>query len=70
MAPMMQRRFDDDDEVFDASVFDPKFYPRRVYRDGCGPTVRLMLTDAADHNGRKTMTTYIALGRSRQHSAS
>jgi hypothetical protein len=44
---------DDDDEAFDAEVFDPKYYPKRVYRDGKGPTVRLMLADAIarDANG-------------------
>ena len=52
---MTHRRFArfDDDDAFDAEVFDPKYYPKRVYRDGKGPTVRLMLTDAIarDANG-------------------
>jgi hypothetical protein len=42
---MVTRRFDDD-EAFDAELHDPKFYPKLVYRDGKGPRVRLMLTDA------------------------
>jgi hypothetical protein len=44
---MTRRRFArfDDDDAFDAEVFDPKYYPKRVYRDGKGPIVRLMLTD-------------------------
>ena len=33
-----------DDDLDD---FDPKFFPKRVYKDGRGPRVRLMLTDAA-----------------------
>jgi hypothetical protein len=47
MAPVAQRRFArvDDEDVLDD--FDPAFFPRRVYKDGRGPTVRLMLTDAA-----------------------
>ena len=47
----MRFRSHDDDDAFDAEVFDPKYYPKRVYRDGKGPTVRLMLTDARDANG-------------------
>ena len=35
MAPV-KRRVDDDD-IFDAELFDPKYYPKRVYRDGKGP---------------------------------
>jgi hypothetical protein len=42
----VKSRFDDDD-VFDAELHDPAFYPRLVYRDGKGPRVRLMMTDAA-----------------------
>jgi hypothetical protein len=37
------RRFDDDEGVFDD--FDPAFWPKRVYKDGRGPRVRLMMTD-------------------------
>jgi hypothetical protein len=37
----------DDDEAFDAELHDPKYWPKRVYRDGKGPRVRLALTDAA-----------------------
>jgi hypothetical protein len=44
MAPVAQRRRLDDEDLSD---FDPAFFPRRVYKDGRGPTVRLMLTDAA-----------------------
>jgi hypothetical protein len=46
MAPVAQRRFDDDD-VFDSAIYDPAYYPKRVYRDGRGPRVPLALTDAA-----------------------
>jgi hypothetical protein len=55
VAAMTHRRFArfDDDEAFDAEVFDPKYYPKRVYRDGKGPTVRLMLTEGMpDRTGR------------------
>jgi hypothetical protein len=47
MAPMMMRRFArvDDEDVLDD--FDPAYFPKRVYKDGRGPRVRLMLTDAA-----------------------
>jgi hypothetical protein len=38
-----RRRVDDEDVLDD---FDPAYFPRRVYKDGRGPTVRLMLTDA------------------------
>jgi hypothetical protein len=34
-------KVDDDDEVF-----DPRYYPKLVYKDGYGPHVSLMLTDA------------------------
>jgi hypothetical protein len=43
MAPMM-RRLDDEDVLDD---FDPAFFPKRVYKDGRGPRVRLELTDSA-----------------------
>jgi hypothetical protein len=49
LAPMMRRsmrNLDDDDDVFDSTIYDPKYYPKRVYRDGKGPTVKLMLTDS------------------------
>ena len=42
MAAAMRRRYLDDDN----EVFDPKYYPKRVYKDGYGPHVHLMLTDA------------------------
>ena len=39
-----ERRFlDDEDE--DINDFDPAYFPRKVYKDGRGPRVRLMLTD-------------------------
>jgi hypothetical protein len=44
VAALRRSRVDDDDLHDD---FDPAYFPRRVYRDGRGPTVRLMLTDAA-----------------------
>jgi hypothetical protein len=48
LAPMMRRstrNLDDDEE--DINDFDPAYFPKRVYKDGRGPRVRLMLTDAA-----------------------
>ena len=39
------RNLDDDDE--DINDFDPAYFPRKVYKDGRGPRVRLMLTDSA-----------------------
>jgi hypothetical protein len=45
MAAVMQRRSRVDDE--DLSDFDPAYFPRRVYKDGRGPRVRLELTDSA-----------------------
>jgi hypothetical protein len=46
MAHALRRRLEDED---DDDAFDPKFLARgkRVYRDGFGPQVRLMLTDHA-----------------------
>ena len=46
MAVSYARRLDDDD-VFDAELYDPAYSPRKVFRDGKGPTVRLALTDLA-----------------------
>ena len=41
------RRMDDDDEdVFDSDLYDPKYYPRKVFRDGKGLRVPVLLTDA------------------------
>ena len=45
MAPLTRRIARDDDEVFDDAIYDRRYFPRRVYKDGCGPRVRLMLTD-------------------------
>ena len=46
MAPVTMRRSRlDDEDVLDD--FDPAYFPRRVYKDGRGPRVRLMLTDSA-----------------------
>ena len=39
---MVTRNLDDD-----LDDFDPAYFPKRVYKDGRGPRVRLMLTDAA-----------------------
>jgi hypothetical protein len=47
MAVSYARRRLDDDDVFDAELYDPAYYPRKVFRDGKGPTVRLALTDSA-----------------------
>ena len=44
------RRVDDEDE--DINDFDPAYFPRKVYKDGRGPRVRLMLTDAAPPSRR------------------
>jgi hypothetical protein len=46
VAPLARRRFDDADDVFDSDLYDPKYYPRRVFRDGKGLRVPVMLTDA------------------------
>jgi hypothetical protein len=56
LAPMMRRsmrNLDDDEDVFDSTIYDPKYYPKRVYRDGKGPVVKLMLTDAAPPQRRQ-----------------
>ena len=48
MAPVTQRRFANlDDDDFDDTLYDRRYYPKRVFKDGCGPRVRLMMTDAA-----------------------
>jgi hypothetical protein len=36
----------DEDPDFDDRVFERRYWPSRVYRDGAGPHVKLMLTDA------------------------
>jgi hypothetical protein len=46
MVTFARRRRVEDDEGFDYRVYDRRFYPRRVYRDGKGPSVPLYLTDA------------------------
>jgi hypothetical protein len=46
VAPMMQRRFADLDDEDVLDDFDPKYFPKRVYKNGRGPKVSLMLTDA------------------------
>jgi hypothetical protein len=46
MAPVARRVVDVDDGD-DPDLYDPKYLGRKVFRDGCGPRVRLMLTDAA-----------------------
>jgi hypothetical protein len=38
------RQFRDDDDPDD---YDPRFFPRKVFKDGRGPRVHLMLTDSA-----------------------
>ena len=50
MVAMTRRRsaLDDEDVIFDDDVFDRRYYPRRVYKDGYGPHVSLMLTDAGE----------------------
>ena len=46
MAPVARRFANlDDEDVLDD--FDPAYFPKRVYKDGRGPRVRLMLTDSA-----------------------
>ena len=47
MAPMMRRSMRNLDDEEDINDFDPAYFPRKVYKDGRGPRVRLMLTDAA-----------------------
>jgi hypothetical protein len=64
LAPMTRRsmrNLDDDDDVFDSTIYDPKYYPKRVYRDGKGPTVRLMLTDAMPPDYRAAISRRPAL---------
>ena len=38
------RRLDDDEDWDD---YDPRYFPKKVFKDGRGPSVRLMLTDHA-----------------------
>jgi hypothetical protein len=40
----------EDDENFDD--YDPRYFPKKVFKDGRGPKVHLMLTDAAAHARR------------------
>jgi hypothetical protein len=35
-----------DEDEFDDRVFERNYYPRKVYKDGCGVQVGLMMTDA------------------------
>jgi hypothetical protein len=58
------RRFDDSDD--DPSLYDPKWLKRgrKVYRDGAGPHVRLMLTDSAAKRSRPVAVMDI---RAREH---
>jgi hypothetical protein len=53
MAPMMRRVADLDDQ--DLDDFDPAYFPKRVYKDGRGPRVALMLTDAAPPRSRAAL---------------
>ena len=45
--PVTTQRRVDDDEAFDADLYDPAYFPRKVVRDGKGLRVRLSLTDGA-----------------------
>jgi hypothetical protein len=45
----------DEDEAFDQEVFERRFWPKRVYRDGHGPYVRLTLTDSASRRSAPLM---------------
>ena len=47
-----ERRFVDDEDE-DINDFDPAYFPRKVYKDGRGPRVRLMLTDSAPPQRRQ-----------------
>ena len=38
-----------DDETFDADIYDPAYFPRKVVRDGKGLRVPVMLTDGMPH---------------------
>jgi hypothetical protein len=42
MVRVLRRRFDDDDDDY-----DPKYPGKRVFKDGLGPRVHLMLTDSS-----------------------
>ena len=55
MDPLRKRRAmtADEDPSFDQRVFDARYWPKRVYRDGHGPNVPLMLTDAAPSPSRR-----------------
>jgi hypothetical protein len=56
--PVRLRQFDDDPDDY-----DPRYFPRKVFKDGRGPRVHLMLTDSASRQ-----PVYDAHARAREHS--
>jgi hypothetical protein len=44
MVRFARRRLDDDE---DWDAYNPKYFPKKVFKDGRGPSVRLYMTDAA-----------------------
>jgi hypothetical protein len=48
-----RRRYVDDDEPWDDNLYEAKYYPKRVFKDGKGPHVTLMLTDSAPARSRR-----------------
>ena len=59
------RRVDDDDE--DINDFDPAYFPRKVYKDGRGPRVKLMLTDSMPPDYRAAISRRPALTDARHY---
>jgi hypothetical protein len=52
MVRRARRRFDlDDDEDWDD--YDPRYFPKKVFKDGRGPRVHLALTDASPYARRQ-----------------
>jgi hypothetical protein len=47
-----RRRFEDD-EGWDDDLYERKYYPRKVFKDGRGPRVPLMLSDSAPSLARR-----------------
>jgi hypothetical protein len=50
VAALKRRRFDDD--LWDDELYEAKYYPRKVFKDGRGPNVPLYLTDSAPHRSQ------------------
>jgi hypothetical protein len=50
----LRRRFDDDENWDD---YDPRYFPKKVFKDGRGPRVRLAMTDSAPYARRPVFDT-------------